>query len=81
MKSKFTKETKVKSPYENQRKRLMRSYLQSYDSDPRDIQEFRVTDGRLLTEIKWAGSISKWVSRQTDLVEILEDVQGIKKRK
>lgn len=58
----------------------MRSYLRNHDSDPRDTQEFRVTDGRLLMEIKWAGSISKWVSRQTDLVEVLEDIQGRKNR-
>lgn len=81
MKRKFTKETKLTSPYEYQRKRLMRSYLQNYDSDPRDTREFRVTDGRLLMEIKWAGSISKWVSRQTDLVEVLEEIQGRGKRK
>lgn len=81
MKSKFEKETKTKSNYENQRKRLMRNFLRNYESDPREIREVSVTDGRLLEEIRWAGSLSKWISRQTDLVEVLEEVRESNRRR
>jgi hypothetical protein len=56
--------------YEEQRNKLLVHFMRH---DPRDrVPEPPIFHPKLIEEIMWAGSTSKWASLQTDYLQLLE---------
>ncbi len=65
----------AKSPYEKDRAKLIRDFIRHQDCDPRSYFSCNIESKILLHEIKNSGSVSKWVSCQSDLLQILASIR------